>query len=80
VEVLGPIKVDTTWQAQAGKGFDVSDFTIDWENQRVTCPNGQTSQVWADSQDKAGHPRIYSPVCQGQLPGLSSAHRLYPLD
>lgn len=69
VEVLGPIKVDTTWQAQAGKGFDVSGFTIDWENQRVTCPNGQTSQVWADSQDKAGHPRIYvrfaKASCQG---------------
>ena len=40
IEVIGPIKVDTTWQAQAGKGFDVSSFTIDWETQRVTCPGG----------------------------------------
>lgn len=59
VEVLGPIKVDTTWQAQAGKGFDISCFGIDWENQRVTCPRGQVSQVWADSQDNAGNPRVY---------------------
>lgn len=59
VEVIGPIKVDTTWQAQAGKGFDISCFGIDWENQRVTCPGGQVSQVWADSQDKAGNPRVY---------------------
>ena len=34
VEVIGPIKVNTTWQAQSGKGFDVSCFTIDWEQQK----------------------------------------------
>jgi transposase len=59
VEVIGPIKVDTTWQAQAGKGFDLSRFAMDWDNQQVTCPGGQVSQVWADSKDNAGHPRIY---------------------
>jgi transposase len=59
IEVIGPIKVDTTWQAQAGKGFDVSSFIIDWETQRVTCPGGHESQVWADSRDNAGNPRIY---------------------
>jgi transposase len=59
VEVIGPIKVDTTWQAQAGKGFDLSRFAINWDQQRVTCPSGQGSQVWADSKDNAGHPRIY---------------------
>jgi len=59
VEVIGPIKVDTTWQAQAGKGFDMTHFTIDWEHQQVNCPKGQVSRVWRDSQDKAGNPRIY---------------------
>ena len=59
IEVIGPIKVDTTWQAQSGKGFDIASFTIDWETQRVTCPGGQISQVWADSRDNAGNPRVY---------------------
>jgi transposase len=59
VEVVGPVKVDTTWQAQSGKEFDVTCFTIDWEGQTVTCPNGQPSKAWAKSKDKAGHPRIY---------------------
>jgi len=60
VEVIGPIKVDTTWQAQSQKGFDVSCFTIDWEQQKAICPNGQVSQVWTDNRkDNAGHPRIY---------------------
>lgn len=59
VEVIGPMKVNATWQAQSGNGFDVSCFSIDWENQRMTCSGGQVSQVWADSQDKAGNPRLY---------------------
>lgn len=61
VEVIGPIKVDTTWQAQSQKGFDVSCFTIDWEQHKAICPNGQVSQVWTENRkDKAGHPRIYA--------------------
>jgi transposase len=60
VEVIGPIKVNTTWQAQSGKGFDVSCFTIDWERHKVTCPRGRVSQVWTDNRtDKAGNPQIY---------------------
>jgi transposase len=59
VEIVGPIRVDTTWQARSNKGFDVTGFAIDWEHQTVTCPSGQLSQVWADSKDKAGRPRIY---------------------
>jgi transposase len=42
VEVIGPIKVDTTWQAQLDKGFDVSCFTIDWDQRQVTCPKGRS--------------------------------------
>jgi transposase len=60
VEVIGPVKVDTSWQAQAKKGFDVFCFTIDWEQRKVFCPKGQTSQVWTDNHtDHAGKPRIY---------------------
>jgi transposase len=60
VEVIGPIRLDTTWQAQSGKGFDVSCFTIDWEQRQVICPRGQVSQVWTDNRrDNAGNPRIY---------------------
>ena len=54
MDVIGPIKVDTTWPAQSGKGFDVSCFTIDWEHRKVICPNGQVSQVWTENRnDKA---------------------------
>jgi transposase len=60
VEVIGPVKVDTTWQAQSGKGFDVSSFRIDWEHEQVTCPMGQISRGWTNNRkDDAGHPRVY---------------------
>lgn len=59
IAVIGPSKGDTTWQAQAGKGFDITCFTIDWDHQHVTCPGGCLSQVWADSRDNVGNPRIY---------------------
>lgn len=58
LEVIGPIKVDTTWQAQSGKGFDIASFPSAWATQRGTCPGGQVSQVWADSRENAGHPRV----------------------
>ena len=60
VEVIGPIKVNTHWQSQSEDGLDISHFSIDWENRKVTCPQGQENQVWTDhSVDHAGRPRIY---------------------
>jgi transposase len=59
VEVIGPIRVNTSWQAQTAEGFDVSCFSIDWEQQSVTCPNGESSQLWSESKDSSGNPRIY---------------------
>jgi transposase len=42
----GPVLADTSWQAKAGKGFDLTHFQIDWQQQQVTCPQGQHSSHW----------------------------------
>ncbi|MEW6736154.1 MAG: transposase [Acidobacteriota bacterium] len=42
------------WQARVGKGFDISAFTIDWENKRAICPNGKISGSWLDSKADYG--------------------------
>jgi transposase len=55
VELIGPVPADTTWQAQAAAGFDVSCFTIDWAAQTVTCPQGCTSKYWNTAQDRNGN-------------------------
>ena len=35
-------------------GFAASDFTIDWDQQRATCPEGRTSLSWSPAVDR-GH-------------------------
>jgi len=47
VDLLGPTRPDTRWQAREGNGFDVSAFVIDWEAKHATCPAGQTSISWS---------------------------------
>ena len=38
VDLIGPAPRDSQWQSRAGKGFGLSDFKIDWEQQLVQCP------------------------------------------
>lgn len=51
VELLGPMRADCKWQAQAAQGFDASHFQIDWAQQRATCPGGATSLSWSPAVD-----------------------------
>jgi transposase len=57
ITLIAPLLHDHSWQARAGEGFDQTRFTIDWDAQRVTCPEGATSQSWGPCQSVAG-PRI----------------------
>ncbi len=52
VEVLGPTRGNFRWQARAQTGFAGHRFTVDWEAQRVICPQGHTSRSWTPMQDR----------------------------
>ena len=54
VRVVGPLQGDPSWQARAQTGFAAGDFTIDWEGQRVRCPDGKESRGW-QATTKHGH-------------------------
>jgi transposase len=56
VDLIGPVSGGGSWQAKAGKGFDVTCFAVDWDTQTVTCPQGHTSQNWHSRREKYGHP------------------------
>jgi transposase len=56
--LITPLQADSSWQAAAGQGFDQASFTIDWDRQQVTCPDGATSRRWHQRQDTVG-PRIH---------------------
>ncbi len=49
VDLVGPVLLDTSWQATADEGFDLTRFAIDWERQTVTCPQGKTSLPWTSA-------------------------------
>jgi len=59
IQLTGPVRPDSSWQAQATKGYDISCFTIDWEAQKVTCPQGQTSRQWIPAQDAWNNATIH---------------------
>jgi transposase len=54
VELIGPAPRDPSWQARTEGGFDISRFAVDWESERVTCPEGKTSRVWMPTHDRHG--------------------------
>ncbi len=46
VNLIGPLSANTSWQATDTDAFDLSHFTIDWDHEQVTCPNGAVSSSW----------------------------------
>lgn len=52
VTLLGPTRPDYRWQAQAGKGFQAGNFSIDWDKKLATCPEGKESSSWTPALDK----------------------------
>jgi transposase len=46
ITLLGPLVAATSPQARAG-GYTAEMFDIDWDHQRVTCPQGALSHKWA---------------------------------
>jgi transposase len=54
VDLLGPVREDSSWQTRAAAGFGVTCFEIDWQTQHATCPMGKTSVVWYPTRDNRG--------------------------
>lgn len=55
VDLMGPVRPNVHWQSQDEQAFDLPQFQIDWEQQKVTCPMGKTSSSWyADSKGPRG--------------------------
>lgn len=58
VSLVGPVAVDTSWQAKLKTGFDVSAFVIDWDKQVAICPQGNSSRLWRTARDCNHNPLI----------------------
>ncbi|MGW0963122.1 IS1182 family transposase [Streptomyces gelaticus] len=73
VELHGPLQAVTVAQTKNGGGYGQDAFTIDWDQQHVTCPNGATSTQWAlrSSQQQLPVIRVrFSPADCRHCPAL----------
>jgi transposase len=58
ISLEGPVRSVSSWQARMGQGYDLRHFVIDWEHERVTCPEGKISVSWRLARNEDGSPRI----------------------
>jgi transposase len=58
VDVVGPVRSDTSWQARTEGAFDLTCFEIDWERKTVRCPMGNYTRYWNEGSGKHGKPNV----------------------
>ncbi|WP_119072069.1 IS1182 family transposase [Aggregatilinea lenta] len=58
IDVVGPVRADTSWQAQTEGAFDLTCFEIDWEQKRARCPMGNVTRYWNEGIGKHGKPNV----------------------
>ena len=51
ITLLGPLLPDNSPQARTG-GYTTAAFTISWDRQQVTCPQGVTSTGWQPCRER----------------------------
>ena len=51
ITLFGPLLADNSPQARSG-GYTATAFTIDWDHQQVTCPQGAASISWSPCRQR----------------------------
>lgn len=54
VQLIGPPRKDASWQARTEGAFTNEDFAIDWDRERMRCPQGHESNSWRTYEDTHG--------------------------
>jgi transposase len=58
IDLLGPPRPNPSWQGKVEGGHTIDRFEVNWDEQRVRCPQGKLSSVWSPQVDQAGLPYI----------------------
>ena len=58
IALIGPPRLDSSWQSKVEGAYSLDQFSIDWDRQQVRCPQGKTSAGWMERLDPAGKPFI----------------------
>jgi hypothetical protein len=54
IALVGPSRPDASWQAKLEGGYGLERFEIDWEHERVRCPQGKLSSAWSPLVERSG--------------------------
>jgi transposase len=55
IDLIGPAQNNGRWQQVQGNGFDISNFQVDWDREKVICPAGRESSSWKPMVDRRGN-------------------------
>lgn len=80
IDLVGPTRKDYHWQARESKGFDARHFSIDWEKQPATCPEGHTSISWTPAVDRGENEVIKIKFSRDRLSDVSVSLTLYSIN
>jgi transposase len=58
INLIGPPRVNPTWQTKVEGGYGIDRFEIDWEHKQARCPQGKPSSAWSNQIDHAGTPYV----------------------
>jgi transposase len=58
VDLVGPPRGNPSWQGKVEGGHTIDRFEVDWDAERVRCPQGKLSSAWSPQVDHAGTPYV----------------------
>src|SRR3954453_2202015 len=58
IDLVGPPRGNPTWQTKVEGGYTIGRFEVDWDAERVRCPQGKLSSAWSRQVDHAGTPYV----------------------
>jgi transposase len=58
IDLVGPPRPNPSWQAKVEGGHTLDRFEVDWDEQRVRCPQGKLSLAWSRQIDQTGTPYV----------------------
>src|SRR4051812_45306464 len=58
IGLVGPPRPNPSWQAKVEGGYTLDRFEVDWDEQRVRCPQGKLSLAWSRQVDQTGAPYV----------------------
>ncbi len=58
IELVGPPRQNASWQQKLDGGYTPDQFEVDWQQQRVRCPQGKENMRWREYRAPNGRTHI----------------------